>query len=131
MGHWTHQRIKQLLLSLEANLLPHSAARHPTAFPEVPSAPRPQEGQSEATVSAAHPERKSQDRKSHEVQKATLRDDFSDGWKKFKKEAGVVFLGDAIRERSSAAREKGVITFQPYGPEVCPLLTFKPLRNHA
>lgn len=52
------------------------------------------------------------------MQRGTLKDDFSEGWKKFKKEAGVVFLGDAIRERTDAAREKGVITFKPDKPDV-------------
>lgn len=70
------------------------------------------------TASQARQDKKQQNRRGPEVQKATLKGDFSDGWKKFKKEAGVVFLGDAIRERSDAARDKGVISFQPYNPEV-------------
>ncbi len=55
------------------------------------------------------------------MQRGTLKDDFSEGWKRFKKEAGVVFLGDAIREGADAAQEKGVITFKPDKPEVCTL----------
>ena len=81
--------------------------------PEGQTPVRPQEPHQEQS-----PQSPRQERRSQEVQRGTLKEDFSEGWKKFKKEAGVVFLGDAIRERSDAAREKGVITFKPDKPEV-------------
>ena len=82
--------------------------------PDVHTPARPQEPHQEQS-----PKSPRQERRSQEVQRGTLKDDFSEGWKKFKKEAGVVFLGDAFREQLDAAREKGVITFRPDKPEVC------------
>lgn len=83
---------------------------------EMPSSPRRQNPQRPQDESSALPR---EEKKAHGQQVPTILDEISEGWKRFKKDAGVVFLGDARRDISmESAKQKGVLSIQPADIEV-------------